>query len=88
MRSVVRSAQRLHPWGKTFFDLFDYVSSNILLPVGGMVISLFVGWRLDRDTLVSQLNGNGRLPHWVMTWIVVSLRYIAPLCILAVFLAS
>jgi NSS family neurotransmitter:Na+ symporter len=75
-------------WGKTFFDLFDYVSSNILLPVGGMVISLFVGWRLDRDTLVSQLNGNGRLPHWVMTWIVVSLRYIAPLCILAVFLAS
>ena len=75
-------------WGKTFFDLFDNVSSNILLPVGGMVISLFVGWRLDRDTLVSQLNGNGRLPHWVMTWIVVSLRYIAPLCILAVFLAS
>ncbi len=75
-------------WGKTFFDLFDYVSSNILLPVGGMVISLFVGWRLDRDTLVSQLNGNGRLPHWVMTWIVVSLRYIAPQCILAVFLAS
>lgn len=75
-------------FGKTVFDLFDYVSSNILLPVGGMVISLFVGWRLDRRTFTSQLNPNGRLPRWVMTWILVSLRFIAPLCILAVFLAS
>ena len=28
----------------TLFDLFDYTSSNILLPVGGMIISVFVGW--------------------------------------------
>ena len=73
---------------KTIFDLFDYVSSNILLPLGGMVISLFVGWRLDRNTLTSQLNSNGRLPRWVIVWLLISLRYIAPLCILAVFLAS
>ena len=75
-------------FGKTIFDLFDYVSSNILLPLGGMVISLFVGWRLDRNTLTSQLNSNGRLPRWVIVWLLISLRYIAPLCILAVFLAS
>lgn len=35
-------------FGKTIFDLFDYVSSNILLPLGGMLISIFVGWVLDK----------------------------------------
>lgn len=75
-------------FGKTIFNAFDYASSNIILPVGGMVISLFVGWRLDRRTLHDQLSSNGRLPAWVATFIVVSLRYIAPVCILAVFLAS
>lgn len=75
-------------FGKTIFNAFDYASSNIILPIGGMVISLFVGWRLDRGTLLSQLSSNGHLSSWIATWIIVSLRYIAPLCILAVFLAS
>lgn len=78
----------VHIFGLTFFDSFDYASSNILLPIGGMVISLFVGWRLDRSVLRSQLDPNGRLPRWIYYWILISLRFIAPLCILAVFLAS
>ncbi|MDE6368517.1 MAG: sodium-dependent transporter, partial [Muribaculaceae bacterium] len=61
--------------GKTIFNAFDYASSNIILPIGGMVISLFVGWRLDRQTLLSQLASNGRLPSWMATWIIISLRY-------------
>ncbi|MDE5554773.1 MAG: sodium-dependent transporter, partial [Muribaculaceae bacterium] len=52
-------------FGKTIFNAFDYASSNIILPIGGMVISLFVGWRLDRHTLLSQLASNGRLPSWI-----------------------
>lgn len=74
--------------GKTVFNAFDYVSSNVLLPLGGMVISLFVGWRLDRKVLISQLDADGRMPSWIFGWIIFSLRYVAPLCILAVFLAS
>lgn len=74
--------------GKTIFNAFDYASSNMLLPIGGMVISLFVGWKLDRSVLIEQLSTNGRTPTWMATWIIVSLRYIAPICILAVFLAS
>lgn len=31
-------------FGKTYFDLFDFTASNILLPLGGLLISLFVGW--------------------------------------------
>lgn len=75
-------------FGLTFFDLSDYTASNILLPLGGMVISLFVGWRLKRSVLVSQLDPDGKLPRWIFYWILISLRFIAPLCILMVFLAS
>lgn len=68
------------------FNIFDFVSSNILLPLGGMTISLFVGWRLDRATLLRQLNSGGRIPLWVISYLIISLRYIAPACIAAVFI--
>ena len=34
--------------GRTVFDLMDFVSSNILLPLGGVLIVIFVGWRLGK----------------------------------------
>ncbi|HWR40097.1 MAG TPA: hypothetical protein VN611_11405 [Patescibacteria group bacterium] len=34
--------------GRDFFDWFDYLSSNVLLPAGGLLIALFVGYRVDR----------------------------------------
>lgn len=70
------------------FNIFDYLSSNILLPLGGMVVSLFVGWRLDRETFVSQLSFNGKLPAWVSLYLLITLRFIAPACIAAVFIAG
>lgn len=75
-------------FGKTIFDLFDYVSSNILLPLGGMLISIFVGWVLDKKIVKAQLQGAGTLLPWVFNVIVFSLRYIAPIGIALVFLAG
>ena len=46
----IPSALSLGPWkdltiaGKGFFDAMDFLASNIMLPVGGMLIALFVGW--------------------------------------------
>ncbi len=73
-------------FGKTIFNAFDYATSNLLLPIGGMMISLFVGWKLKRVVVLRQLADRGRVSRWVVTWIIISLRFIAPLCILAVFL--
>ena len=74
--------------GLTIFNLFDYVSSNILLPLGGMVISIFVGWVLDRKVVNDQMRGVGTINPWVMRGIIFSLRYIAPICIALVFLSG
>ncbi len=72
--------------GMTLFNLFDYLSSNILLPVGGMIISVFVGWVLDRAVLKEELGSPaGPLMRFVVRAIVFCLRYVAPICIGMVF---
>lgn len=73
----------------TFFNLFDYVSSNILLPLGGMFISIFVGYILDRTVVMNELAPDSTCRGLFGARLVVfCLRYIAPICIAAVFLYS
>ena len=73
----------------TFFNLFDYVSSNILLPLGGMFISIFVGYILDRTVVMKELAPDSTCRGLFGARLVVfCLRYIAPICIAAVFLYS
>ena len=74
--------------GHTVFSLFDYVSSNILLPLGGMLISFFAGWLLDRDIIRQQLTNQGAFKVHTFKAIIFSLRFIAPTGILLVFLSS
>lgn len=70
-------------FGMTIFDIFDYVTSNIFLPVGGMLVSIFVGWVVDRPTVARQLSP---APRFLCRVVIFLLRYICPLAILAVFL--
>lgn len=72
----------------TFFNLFDYLSSNILLPLGGMLISIFAGWVIDRKTVRQELLENNRSPvlRGFVKIIIFSLRYIAPAAIALVFI--
>src|SRR5690606_18563361 len=48
-------------FGKTFFDLYDYASSNVLLPLGGMFMCLFVGWVWGFDKVKRALSNDGKL---------------------------
>ncbi|MCM1137125.1 MAG: sodium-dependent transporter [Duncaniella sp.] len=70
----------------TLFNLFDFVSSNVLLPIGGMVISIFVGWVLNKAVLREELVTGGKVNRFAVGAIVFCLRYIAPLCIGLVFI--
>lgn len=71
--------------GKTFFDLFDFCSSNILLPLGGILISLYVGWNLKRSVIETELDTHRRNLLAVLIFL---LRYVAPSCILIIFLGG
>jgi NSS family neurotransmitter:Na+ symporter len=73
-------------FGLGFFDLFDYLSSNILLPVGGLAIALVAGWFLSKKEFASELDkGFGSSP-WHTGLLRALLRYVAPLLILVILL--
>ncbi|MCC7411070.1 MAG: sodium-dependent transporter [Gammaproteobacteria bacterium] len=40
--------------GKSIFDLVDYLAGNLMLVVGALIMSIFVGWRLARAVLVEE----------------------------------
>jgi NSS family neurotransmitter:Na+ symporter len=71
--------------GLTFFDTVDYFSQNILLPLGGMLMTIFAIWLLPRDLVDKQL---GIESAWVsILWRLLA-GVIAPLCVLAVFVST
>ncbi len=69
--------------GKTFFDLLDYLTANILLPLGGLLISLFAGWLLTREASLDEL-GLGDGPAYRIWRVLAS--FVAPLAVAIVFL--
>lgn len=76
------------PWkgyvwlGRTFFDWLDYSASNILLPFGGLLVTLFAGYVWKHAAEEAELR-----PLWGRIWRVV-LRYLAPVVIVLIFLYS
>jgi neurotransmitter:Na+ symporter, NSS family len=71
--------------GRSFFDTMDFVSNNVILPLGGILIGLFAGWFLDRKILAEQLEGT---PPIVIKLLQVLMRVIAPACIFVVFVMT
>lgn len=70
------------------FGMFDWVSSQILLVVGGALITCFVGWKMDRAQLYNELTSYGQVPLRRVRWIVYLLRWFAPFVILLIFLSG
>lgn len=68
---------------KTFFDLLDYLTSNIMLPLGGLAMAVFVGWVMQRKVVTGELNmGEGVL---FSIWLFL-VRYVTPIAVLVVFI--
>lgn len=70
-------------WGMNFFDLCEFLSTNIMLPLGGLLIAVFAGWRMSRTTTRDELQlSDGAL---YATWRFL-VRFIAPAGVLVIFL--
>lgn len=80
------------PWdatflGKSFFDLMDYLSANWLLPIGGFIISIFIGWRLSGKEVRKEIQEEGTKGSYTSVFLFV-IRFLAPVAIALVFLNS
>lgn len=76
-------------FNKGFFDLFDFISSNILMPIGGLLIVLFLGYFTKKEDIDYELSNKGTLKiKWVIDSYYFILRYVSPLLLIIVFLSS
>ena len=71
---------------RNIFEMFDDFSGRILLPLSGMLISIFAGWVLDRQLYRDEISNGGDLKTPYFKLLIFSLRYVAPLAISLVFL--
>lgn len=75
-------------FGMTLFDFFDYVASNIMLPVGGMLIAIFTGWYLDKKLVRDEITNKGALRARYLPVVIFILKYIAPVAIACILLGQ
>ena len=73
-------------FGLTLFDIFDFLTAKIMLPLGGLFIALFTGWYLDKQLFRSEVTNNGTLKFAFYKTLGFVLRYIAPIGIAAIFI--
>ncbi len=76
--------------GRSIFDFFDNLSSNILMTLGSLFTVLFVGWRLKKTDIYEEFTNGGTLSTNVrifgVLWFLI--RYIAPVAVIAIFVSG
>lgn len=72
-------------FGLCLFDLFDFISAKIILPLGGIIICLFVGWRLDRQLVYNEVTNNGTLRVRLFRLYIFLVRWVSPAAIAVIF---
>ncbi|CAM3590505.1 sodium-dependent transporter [Arcobacter aquimarinus] len=77
-------SQTLTFGSKNLFDWFDFISSAILMPIGGILIAIFVGYILDKEVskkAIVPYTGENFYKIWLFT-----IKYVAPISIIAIML--
>jgi NSS family neurotransmitter:Na+ symporter len=71
--------------GKTIFDLIDYFTANIMMPLGAILIALFVGWRMQPELLEGDLSFYHPVLYKTWVW---SIRVVVPVAILGILVSG
>ena len=77
---------QLSLFGMGLFDLFDFTTGQLFLPLGGFLTCLFLGWYVPRQITHDEFTNNGTLSGRFFGVYLFCVRYVCPVCILVVFL--
>lgn len=75
--------EELQVFGMTFMELVEYLSTSIMLPLGGLLMALFAGWVMPRSATSGELGFKNQ--GWFQVWRFL-VRYIVPIAIAVVFI--
>ena len=69
-------------FGMTIFDNIDYLTSKIMLPLGGLLMALFAGYIMKRTIVLSELNSNTFIAS---IWLII-LKIFSPVLLIIIFI--
>lgn len=73
-------------FGKSVFDALDFVTGQILLPFGGFLTCLFLGWYVPKKIVKDQFTNWGTLRGALFGVYLFCVRFVCPICIMLIFL--
>ncbi|BDD05923.1 sodium-dependent transporter [Aureibacter tunicatorum] len=73
-------------FGLSIFDLFDYIVTNLAMPIGSFTILVFVGWRMDQNIVKEELGLGKRINQMGYNAIMFLVKFVAPSAVLIIFL--
>jgi len=71
--------------GKTFFNLLDYFTANVMMPLGGLLLAVFVGWRISPRAVAAETDIRNPVVFKVWFWL---LRWVVPISISLIFISN
>ena len=74
--------------GLSFFDFLDHLCSDWLLPLGGLIFTLFVGWKMKKADVRDEFTNGGSVNTRLFGPVYFLIRFVAPVGILLVFLSN
>lgn len=79
-----------HIFGNTIFNFFDKLSANFLMTLGGLMMVLFVGWKLTKNDVYDELTNGGTLSanKRIFNAVYFMIKYVCPIVVLMVFLSN
>lgn len=73
-------------FGKPLFEVFDFVTGQIFLPIGGFLTCIFLGWIVPKQVVKEEFTNWGTLKGTFFNFFLFTMRFVCPVCILVIFL--
>jgi NSS family neurotransmitter:Na+ symporter len=71
--------------GRNFLDSMDFIANQILLPLGGMMIAIFVGWFMKKELITNEV---GNVYHVIYKLWRFFIKFIAPISVASIFISQ
>lgn len=73
-------------FGQSLMDFCDMLTAQVMLPLGALLTSIFIGWFVNQQLVRDELTNRGKVPVVFFSVYQFAVRFIVPLCILLIFL--
>lgn len=74
----------------SFFHFFDFITSNALIPITGLLTAIFVGYVIKKESFITEITNDGVLAKYksFVSFVLFSLKILCPILITVIFITS